>query len=81
MRENTDQKNFKYGYFLRSVNISSEVYSEPCQICKMECFAKVINSLNPLNIFTNRFILYGVVVVSLLLTLNIFHILFLCFYC
>ena len=35
----------------------SEAYSEPCQTCKMERFAKIFNGFYPLTNFAKRFIL------------------------
>ena len=35
----------------------TETYLEPCQISKMECFAKIINGFQPLTIFARRSIL------------------------
>ena len=37
--------------------LSSKVYPEPCQTSKMELFAKIINSFQPLTIILKSFIL------------------------
>ena len=36
---------------------STEAYLEPCQTSKMEHFTKTVNSLKPLTIFANSYIL------------------------
>ena len=33
------------------MNISPEMYSEPCQTLKMEHFAKIVNGFRPLTLF------------------------------
>ena len=41
-------------YYHVNILSKAEAYSEPCQTSKIEIFAKIVNSLKPLTIFTEK---------------------------
>ena len=52
-------ENLKNGtkLFMKNFELLTETYSKPCQVSKMECFAKIVDDFKSLTVFAKYFIL------------------------